>query len=155
MVASFNKFHYKMWHRTKTFLNKLVYYFLVQSTLNENALFPCKTALSKARNSHPGVFLRKGVLKLCCKFTGEHSCREVIWIWNFTEIALQHRWFPVNLLHIFITPFPKNTSGGCFWKANVKTNWMSSTKWIYHKEWTFATDSFIFWKIYFEYENLL
>ena len=30
---------------------------------------------------------------------------------NFIEIALQHGCFPVNLLHIFRTPFSKNTSG--------------------------------------------
>ena len=27
------------------------------------------------------------------------------------EITLRHRCSPVNLLHIFGTPFPKNTSG--------------------------------------------
>ena len=31
---------------------------------------------------------------------------------NFIEIALRHGCSPVNLLHIFRTPFPKNTSGG-------------------------------------------
>ena len=30
---------------------------------------------------------------------------------NFIEIALLHGCSPVNLLHIFRTPFPKNTSG--------------------------------------------
>ena len=30
---------------------------------------------------------------------------------NFTEIALRHCCSPVNLLHIFRTTFPKNTSG--------------------------------------------
>ena len=31
---------------------------------------------------------------------------------NFIEIALWHECSPVNLLHIFRIPFPKNTSGG-------------------------------------------
>ena len=31
---------------------------------------------------------------------------------NFTEITLQHGCSAVNLLHIFRTPFAKNTSGG-------------------------------------------
>ena len=30
------------------------------------------------RSSSPEVFLRKGVLKICSKFTGEHPCRSVI-----------------------------------------------------------------------------
>ena len=34
---------------------------------------------------------------------------------NKVEIALRHRCFPVNLLHIFRTPIPKNTIEGCFW----------------------------------------
>ena len=60
------------------------------------------------------MFLEKGVLKTCSKFTGEHPCRSVISIkllCNFIEIALQHGCSPVNLLHICRTPFPKNTSG--------------------------------------------
>ena len=63
------------------------------------------------RSSHPGVFLGKGVLKICSKFTEEHPCRSVISIKfksNFIEIAHRH---PVNLLHIFRKPFPRNTSG--------------------------------------------
>ena len=31
---------------------------------------------------------------------------------NFIEIALWHGCSPINLLHIFRRPFPKNTSGG-------------------------------------------
>ena len=65
------------------------------------------------RSSHPEVFLVKGVLKICSKFTGEHPCRSVISIkllCNFIEIALRHGCSPVNLLHIFRTPFTKNTS---------------------------------------------
>ena len=30
---------------------------------------------------------------------------------NFIEIALRHGCSPVNLLHIFRTPFPKSTAG--------------------------------------------
>ena len=66
------------------------------------------------RNSHPEVFLRKGVIKICSKFTGEHPCRSVISIKlhsNFIEITLRHECSLVNLLYIFRTPFSKNTSG--------------------------------------------
>ena len=66
------------------------------------------------RSSRPEVFLRKGVLKICCKFTGVHPCRSVISIKlqsKFIEIALRLGCSPVNLLHISRTPFPKNTSG--------------------------------------------
>ena len=66
------------------------------------------------RSSHPEVFLVKGVLKICSKFTGEHSCWSVISIkllCNFIEITLRQGCSPVNMLHIFKTPFPRNTSG--------------------------------------------
>ena len=65
------------------------------------------------RSSRPEVFLRKSVLKICSKFTGEHPCRGVISIelqGKFIEIALRHGCFPVNLLHIFRTTFSRNTS---------------------------------------------
>ena len=63
----------------------------------------CKIFISN-RSSHPEVFLLKGVLKICSKFTGEHPCRSII------EITLPHGCSPVNLLHIFRKPFTKNTS---------------------------------------------
>ena len=59
--------------------------------------------------------LGKGVQKKCNKFTGEHPCRSAISIKlqsNFIEMALWHGCSPLNLLHIFRTSFPKNTSGG-------------------------------------------
>ena len=70
--------------------------------------------LSLVSSSRPEVFLEKGVLKICSKFTGEHPCRSLISIkllCNFIEITLRHGCSPVKLLHIFRTPFSKNNSG--------------------------------------------
>ena len=53
--------------------------------------------------------LRNIVMKICSKFTGEHPCRNAILIKN--KVSLQHACFPVNLMHMFRTAFPKNTSG--------------------------------------------
>ena len=67
----------------------------------------------KYRGSRSPVFLEKGVLKKCSKFTGEHPCRSAISIKlqsSFIEITLRHGCSPVNLLHIFRTLFLKNTS---------------------------------------------
>ena len=63
---------------------------------------------ANARSSHLGVLLEKGFLKIYSKFTGEYPRRIVILI---KLLALRHGCFPVNLLHIFRTPIPKNTSG--------------------------------------------
>ena len=74
----------------------------------------CYLKLFAFRSSHPEVFLREGVLEICSKFTREHPCRSVVSITllcNLIEITLRHGCSPVNLLHIFRTPFPRNTSG--------------------------------------------
>ena len=40
---------------------------------------------------------------------------------NFTEITLRHGCSLGNLLHIFRTPFPKNTSGGLPLKGYISS----------------------------------
>ena len=65
-----------------------------------------------SRSSHTEVFLGESVLKMCCKFTGEHPCRSAIstnLLCNFIESTLPHAYSPVNLLHIFRTPFLRVT----------------------------------------------
>ena len=54
----------------------------------------CDLFNGRSRSSQPEVFLGKGVLKICSKFTGEHLCQSAI------SIKLLRR-----------TPFPRNTSG--------------------------------------------
>ena len=45
-------------------------------------------------------------LKICCKFTGEHrSAISIKLRCNFIEITLRQGCSPVNLQHIFRTPF--------------------------------------------------
>ena len=76
--------------------------------------YKLRDRLQVSRSSHPEVFLGKGVLKICNKFSAEHPYRSAISIkllGNFIEITLWHGRSLVNLLHIFRTPFPKNTSG--------------------------------------------
>ena len=68
---------------------------------------------STYRSSHPEGFLGKGALKICSKFTGEHTRQSVILIkllCNFIEITFWDGCSPVNLLNTFRTPFLKNTS---------------------------------------------
>ena len=48
-----------------------------------------------------------------CNFSVISIIRSVISVQgNFIEIAFRHGCSPVNLLHSFRKPFPKNTSGG-------------------------------------------
>ena len=67
------------------------------------------------RSSPPEVFLGKGVLTICSKFTGEHPYQSVISIKlqsNFIKITLRYRCSPVHLLDVLRTTFRKNTFEG-------------------------------------------
>ena len=75
---------------------------------------------AKVRSSPPELLLRKDVLNIYRKFTGEHPCRSVISVKlysNFMKIAPWHGCSPVNFLHIFRTHFPRNTSGWLLLKS--------------------------------------
>ena len=81
----------------------------------------------KFRSRRTEVSLGKGVLKICSKFTGEHPCRSAISIkllYNFIGVALRHACSPVNLLHIFRTPFPWNTYGWLLQHINFKIRYL-------------------------------
>ena len=63
--------------------NQIIINYLSYINQNETEFSP--------RTSHPEVFLEKGVLKICSKYTGEYPCRSVISIKlqsNFIEITL-------------------------------------------------------------------
>ena len=67
------------------------------------------------QSSPTSLFLSRGVLKICSKFTGEHPCQSVISVkllCSFIKIILRHGCSPLNMLHIFKTPFYKNIHVG-------------------------------------------
>ena len=66
----------------------------------------------------------KVFLQICSKFTGELPCRSATSIkllCNFIRIAVRHG-CSVNLLHIFKTPFHKNTSAGLLLNVSIYYN---------------------------------
>ena len=80
----------------------------------ENVRLAVLLLITLDRSSRPEVFFGKGVPKICSKLTEEHLWRGGISTKlqsNLIEITLRHGCSPVNLLHIFKTPFTKNTSG--------------------------------------------
>ena len=76
------------------------------------------------RSSHPEVFLGKGVLKICIKFTGEHPCRSEISIvaeqlyWNHTSAWV----FSCKVAAYFENTF-----------SNEKLWVVASDQWNWHK----------------------
>ena len=87
--------------------------------------------LPQMRSSRPGMFLGRGVL----------SC-------NFIEITLRYGCSPVNLVHNFKTPFPKNTPG--LWlficcKTKLKTKYIFFEK-IFYKIYIICRKNVFIWK---------
>ena len=98
------------------FICIISYLFLLISNFVSPSLsysFRHETHSTIYRSSRPEVFLEKGVLKICSKFTRDNHAevRSLKLLSNFIEITLRHGCSPVNLLHIFRTPFLSNTSG--------------------------------------------
>ena len=99
---------------------------LLRSKLRNYMLFQ---KLVRYRSSRPEVFSGKAVLKICSKFTGEHSRShssistllklQIKLRLNFIEIAVRYRCSPVKLLDLLRTRFSKNTSG----QLLVKVPW--------------------------------
>ena len=70
---------------------------------------------------------------------------------NFETNFLENKNFLVETTKIESTSFPFKTALS---EANVKTNRIATTKWTYHKEWSFASSYFIFLENLFEFWNL-
>ena len=56
--------------------------------------------------------------------------------------------FLVEATKIGNTPFAFNTALS---ESNIKTNRMATTKWTYHKEWSFASNYLIFLENLFQF----
>ena len=59
-------------------LSVLVLIATIKGTVMEVVMAVVKSNYNNYRSSRPEVFLVKGALKICRKFTGEHPCRSVI-----------------------------------------------------------------------------
>ena len=73
-----------------------------------------------SKSSDPEVFLRRGVLKICNKFTGEHPCRSVI---SIKLLLKSHFGMSVLLYICYIFSehlFLETPLDGCFWITIMK-----------------------------------
>ena len=77
--------------------------------------------------------------------SGSLTLKQIFWKAKTFFKKLEYR-FLVEATKIENTPFSLKT---VLSEANVKTNRMATTKWIYHKEWSFASNYLVF------LENLL
>ena len=108
LTTSQSKFGNYKTEDSTCFNDLMLYYVDVSRTgllwkLNETYL-----RTSCFRSSPAEVFIGKGVLKICSKFTGKHPCWNVVSVkslCSFIEITRRHGRFPVNLLHILKNNF--------------------------------------------------
>ena len=118
------------WEQVKQVVKGLKEGFLFGITLTKLSSDKCNTQQgclldhlspdTSTRSSHPEVFLGKGVLKICSKFTGEHQL-----YWNRTSAWV----FSCKFAAYFKKSFYMNTSGwlllqlelqGCWWTTKRK-----------------------------------
>ena len=80
------------------------------------------------RRTASEVFVYEGVMNICSKIAGDYPCGSVVskikLLGNSIEIIFPYGYFPVNLLHIFRTPFYKNTFERLLLYV---TNWVHQT----------------------------
>ena len=113
----FYTLHWVIWHYSKS-LMKGITKIIISHTLSQDEtayiIYKQLAFRYNIQKQPPTGVPRKSCSEKWSKVTGEHPCRSVISIKlqsNFIEILLWHEFSPVNLLHIFRTPFLKNTSG--------------------------------------------
>ena len=87
-------------------LRRIMLFILLEHSITSQNFSGVKVILF--RSSHPEMFIRKGVIKIYSKFTGEHSCRSVIsqLYWNHTSVWV----FSCKFAAYFQNTFTKNTS---------------------------------------------
>ena len=72
------------------------------------------------------------------------TLKQIFWKTKSFVKKLEHR-FLVETTKTENISFPFKTALS---ETNVKTNRMATTKLTYHNEWSFASNYFIFWKIF-------
>ena len=135
MVASFRNFHGKIW---------------VGFCLNIGKHFFLSFHFKANRNSMPsvweiGMFLCDNQLKF-----------QTFSILNFETNFLENKnlFQKTGVPFFFETTKIENTSfpfKTALSEANFKTNRMATTKWTFHKEWSFASNFFIFLENLFQF----
>ena len=98
-----------------SYLRRDTTYWTALARIFINTKAGCETGskFTTNRSSHPEVLLGKGVLENAANL--QENTHAEVWFQSsccsFIEITLRHGCSPVNLLHIFRTPFSKSTSG--------------------------------------------
>ena len=141
MVASFSNFYGKTWvgfclnvfilklnERAKVFLKNGTRDFQTSPTFERSAYFMWQSV--KVSNVFKTLTLKKISWKTKTFFKNLEYC------------------FLVGTTKIEITSFPFKSALS---EANVKTNRLETTKWTYHKEWSFGSNYFIFLENLFQF----
>ena len=151
MIASFSKFYGKIW--VGFCLNTGKLFFFLKPTkrfhfkANRKSIGFSKKSTRDFQNSSP--FERSACFYVTTSRNFERSqyfkFEEIFWKTKAFFKKLEN-YFLFKRTNIENASFPYETTIS---KANVKTNKVMSTKWTYHKEWTFISNYFIFLIFFF------
>ena len=149
MVASFSNFFGKTWVGFCLNIRKricLEFSFWIQQKehrfLLKTRLGIFKAAL-RLRDRH--VFMWESVK--FSNISNTLTLKQIFWKTKTFFKKLEHC-FLVETTKIENTSFPFKTALS---EANAKTNRTMTTKWVYHKEWSFASNYFIFFEYLFQF----
>ena len=147
MVATFSKFYSKIW--VSFGLNTGEWFLLevaVSDQLKEQRFFYKEIAV---RLRDQQVFMWRSVKTLNIF---SNSNLKQIFLKTITFFKKLQYYFLVGGKKIENASFPYKTAISL---ADVETNTMVTTKWTYHKEWSFSSNYFILFRILFQFKNLL
>ena len=85
-----------------------------------------KERIETHRSSHPELFLEKGVLKICCKCTGEHPCRSVISIKLLFNSCFKLR-YSLKILHVLVSSY-RSSRPEVFYKLGFLKSFVKFTR---------------------------
>ena len=140
-TTPFSKFYVKIWVGFSTLENTYSQKFLLKAN---------RKNMVSSKKPVPAIF------KIALRLRDWHAfiCQsvEIRYLKTKTFSKKLECRFLIGSTKIENASFPCKTA---ILEANVKANRMMSTKWICHKEWSFARNYFIFSKFLFQFNNLL
>ena len=151
MAVPFSKFYGKIW--VSFCLNTGKRFFLevsISSQQKEHRFF-CKTVLGifkialRLRDRYGFMWRSVKILNIFSTLTLKQFSRKLPFFKKLKYHLL------VECIKIEKASFPYKT---VISEANVETNGIVTTKWVYHRGLSFASNYFIFFKVLFQFKNL-
>ena len=141
-------FFYMLFNFWFIYLNKAYLTLYILTYLQFINLFPWN-CFHIQKQAYIGVLREKGFWKYAVNL--QENTQAKVWFQTITTLLKSHfsiRCSPVNLLHIFRTPFPKNTSGGLLLNVLIQVLGQFFQKWVK------TSNAINFYTVFFSFSSL-